>query len=170
MKKAHSRRSFLFGVGACAAGLFLPKAKKLIFPVSDNPLAVLEAGPFDRVGNREVYVWAVNCAKTGLLKFRECWGRPPNDAGDGREIQCVMDDAARSQFESGFVLVDRGSIAETEWKHAIDDLAVKGKFDPQKLEVSQRTLRGVEFNKRAFEAEKRQDEEAPGLMVIRPLR
>lgn len=38
MKQSDNRRSFLFGVGACAAAIFLPKAPKLIFPVHDSPI------------------------------------------------------------------------------------------------------------------------------------
>lgn len=38
MKHSENRRSFLFGVGACAAAVFLPKTPKLIFPVENSPL------------------------------------------------------------------------------------------------------------------------------------
>lgn len=38
MKSNENRRSFLFGVGACAAAVFLPKTKKLIFPIQNSPL------------------------------------------------------------------------------------------------------------------------------------
>lgn len=38
MKQSESRRSFLFGMGAFAAGIFLPKAPRLLFPIQNNPI------------------------------------------------------------------------------------------------------------------------------------
>lgn len=64
MKQSENRRSFLFGVGAFAAAVFIPKAPKLIFPVHKNPLVtpsdveVLSMwSDCNRTGSGKVFFW-----------------------------------------------------------------------------------------------------------------
>ena len=60
MKANESRRGFIFGVGAFAAGLLMPKAPKLIFPVQNNPIVT----PSDV---ELVSMWS-DCCRTGSGK------------------------------------------------------------------------------------------------------
>ncbi len=64
MKQSENRRSFLFGVGAFAAAIFIPKTPKLLFPVHNNPIVT----PSDvevlsmwtdcnRIGSGKVFFW-----------------------------------------------------------------------------------------------------------------
>ncbi len=96
--EGNSRRKFLFGVGAFAAGLFLP-SKKLIFPMGENPLA-FDPGGFsmpsvepdgNSTGNKlKRYVWLVTRkVKSSPLEmrmigeFRATYGAPPRSENDG---------------------------------------------------------------------------------------
>ena len=116
MKQSEDRRSFLFGVGAFATAIFLPKAPKLIFPVADNPIALV-TGPMvgsNRTGNREVYLWVVN--QHGQMKFYEKWGAPPCSPFDGREVQGMANEPARRRFESGgWVMRTEADTGNAEW-------------------------------------------------------
>jgi hypothetical protein len=64
MKQSENRRSFLFGVGAFAAAVFIPKAPKLIFPIQNSPLITPSSFNIlrmwkdtNRTGSKTAYYW-----------------------------------------------------------------------------------------------------------------
>lgn len=93
MKQSEGRRSFLFGVGAFAAGVLMPKVPKLIFPVRENPLVTPNS--FDvhrmwvdtpnRVGNRRAYFW-LGGPKGQPLRLYKKLDNPPQHLFDFDEI------------------------------------------------------------------------------------
>ena len=83
MKKSEDRRSFIFGVGAFAAALLLPKAPKLYFPVQNNPIVT----PSDvevlsmwtdcnRIGSEKVFFWIARVVGSPA-RIYEKRGSPP---------------------------------------------------------------------------------------------
>ena len=92
MKQSEGRRSFLFGVGAFAAGICLPKVPKLIFPVHENPLVTPSS--FDvhrmwvdtnRTGNRKAYFW-MGGPKGQPIRLYKKWDNPPMHLFDFDEV------------------------------------------------------------------------------------
>ena len=83
MKKSEDRRSFIFGVGAFAAALLMPKAPKLIFPIHKNPIVT----PSDvevlsmwtdcnRIGSEKVFFWIARVVGSPA-RIYEKRGAPP---------------------------------------------------------------------------------------------
>lgn len=116
MKQSENRRSFLFGVGACAAAIFLPKAPKLIFPVQNNP--IVTPNSFDvhrmwvdtnRVGNRRAYFW-MGGPKGQPIRLYKKWDNPPQHLFDFDEV--VRNDAPERQFDHGFASYSFASYGE----------------------------------------------------------
>ncbi len=119
MKMTEGRRSFLFGVGAFATSILLPKAPRLIFPVQNNPLVLApDASPLtggNRIGNRRVYVWMMR--NGNRIEFYQKFGAPPEHAGDGELVPAIVNQEARRRFAAGDLREIReiGNANEVRW-------------------------------------------------------
>jgi len=83
MKENEGRRSFIFGVGAFAAALLLPKAPKLYFPVHNNPIVtpsdveVLSMwSDCNRTGSGKVFFWIARVVGSPARIYQKN-GSPP---------------------------------------------------------------------------------------------
>ncbi len=89
--REEDRRSFLFGVGVCAAAIFLPK-KKLYFPVAENPLITPSSFQIhsmwkdtNRVGSKTAYFWIGGTQGQPVRLYKKL-GSPPMHLFDFDEV------------------------------------------------------------------------------------
>jgi len=157
-----SRRTFLFGVGAFAAALFIPRTAKLIFPVENSPL-LLPSSPLsggNRTGNRRVYMWLVKDKKEeGGARFMEKFGSPPANSEDGSRVAVLCNENAYRKYDMG---LKSSTDADTGEAFFYDDSKTfhswggPGCMDEQVHVLPKETAEA--FAKRAFEAERTQSD------------
>jgi len=150
------RRRFIFGVGAFAAGLFLP-VNKLLFPVVDSPIEeVLFLPPplwdRNRTGNGKAFMWMAVDQKTDgtyVTSFRQKFGSPPNHPMDGEEAKFpFMDSLDKCQHRGVFSYGSNKGGKGTVWQYHTTEA--------EKISIEES---GTSFNDKAFLAEKRAWEE-----------
>ncbi len=149
MKKSEDRRSFIFGVGAFAAALFVPKAPKLFFPVHNNPIVtpsdveVLSMwSDCNRTGSEKIFFWIARVVGSPA-RIYEKRGSPPLHLFDFDK----MVTAAEARVMTNYPVLNPPGPNNRPWQVFTGDIA-KGQSISQK-----------EFCAKAWAIEKESDQD-----------
>jgi len=165
MKQIEGRRKIIFGLGAFAAGIFLP-VNRLIFPVANNPLGdegiwrfEAHCGEFkqNRTGNKRAFLWLITeriPTKVGRkgyseemrlsARFRSKLGCAPDHPMDG--------DWAQGTFQEALELTRAGKM---RFGGPMGPDSMSWEYEPGKKHTNELRKSNTAFKREVFRLERK---------------